>query len=94
MGVFHHVLVRVELPHGETTLSVVNMGKRSQTDVRSHPTQTRLNAQVYAGIRFVTLMNVVANLLQSDLDKSINCQVNSWVLIVTGCTRAHPLTRV
>lgn len=34
MGVSHDVLVRVELPHAETTLPMVNMGKRSLTDVQ------------------------------------------------------------
>jgi hypothetical protein len=67
----------VEFHLGEAAVSLVNMGELTG-DIRlaGHPYLNWNNpTQVYGVIRLVTLVNVLTNLLQTNLKKSIGCQV-------------------
>ena len=78
MGVFLDVLVRVEFHLGEAAVSLVSMGELAN-DIRPprcmFMPQRNYRTQVYGAIRLVTLVNVLTNLLQTNLRKAIGCQV-------------------
>jgi hypothetical protein len=82
MGVFLDDVVRVGLVQGEAAIPMVNLGK--QTDVQPrlcgytnvHISKRNMcNTQIYSAIRLVTLLNVFADLVRSQLIGPMGCQV-------------------
>jgi hypothetical protein len=45
--------------------------------------------QVYAGTRFATFLNVLANLMGYNVSQEINCQV-LMIPVMVSCTYTHP----